>query len=244
MAMPAADIAGLAAGAIAALTHHPYFLRIPGFGDDPADGRALANLISFAPPAHPYKAFQRAKWATIRIDAEAFAKDGDGTRYSRTAEALAPHTDSSFLPHPHEYVSFQMAQPDPEGGESVIVTARDAVAALDAATRDRLRAPRFPFAGELRPILTGSEDNPCIRYYRRQIDEETVRATSLAAEDMAALDALDAQVERADLQHHFRLAAGEIVLLNNLRVLHGRTAMPAASSRLMYRVRAWAGCLL
>jgi alpha-ketoglutarate-dependent taurine dioxygenase len=244
--MPAADgdLSRLAADAIAALTRYPFYIRIPDFGDNRGHARTLADRIVRALPVHPFKPFENARSASIRIDAEAFAMEGDGTRYSRTEQALPAHTDSSFLPEPHELVSFLMVRPGAEGGESFIVTARDAIASLDGSTRERLRAPRFPFGGVLRPILSGDAADPKLRYYRRQIDEEAAGTGALAAAERAALDALDAELERPELQHRFQLAEGEIVLLNNLRVLHGRTGMPATSNRLLYRMRAWAGCLL
>lgn len=239
-----AQLAGLAEQAIAALTRYPYYTRIEGFGDEQKRGKTLARLISLAPPLHPRKPLEKLSTARIRVDAESFAKEGDGTRYSQTNEALAAHTDSSWFADPHELVAFQMAVPDPEGGESFVVPVRDAIAGLDDATRSRLRAASFPFAGVFQPVLTGPEADPALRYYRRQIDEEAAKSVPLAPQDIAALDALDAVLARPDLHHRFSLAAGEIVLMNNLRVLHGRTGMAASSRRLMFRVRAWAGCLL
>ncbi|MFT3808934.1 MAG: TauD/TfdA family dioxygenase [Micropepsaceae bacterium] len=229
---------------IAALTAYPHYIRIPGFGDDRTRGKTLARMVTFSAPLHPRKAFAKLSSARIRIDPETFAKEGDGTRYSQTEQALAAHTDSSFFADPHELVGFQMAVPDGEGGESFMVPARDAVAHLTAETIAHLRAPRFPFGGVLRPVLTGPEADPQLRYYRRQIDEEAASGIPLGPEDIAALDALDAALARPEIQHRFRLAAGEFLLMNNLRVLHGRTAMDGASRRLMYRVRAYAGCLL
>jgi hypothetical protein len=240
-----ANLVHLAERVVAALSTYPFFLRIAGFGDDQKRGKALARLISLSAPLHPRKPLEKLSSARIRIDPEAFAKEGDGTRYSQTAELLAAHTDSSFFPDPHELVAFQMAVPDPSGGESFMIAACDVIAALDVETRDRLREPVFPFAGAPLPILTGSETDPKIRYYRRQIEEEAAAtSTPLSPAHTASLDALDAVLERRGLQHRFRLEAGEIVLMNNLRVLHGRTSMDNASRRLMYRVRAWAGCLL
>ncbi len=241
---PDAGLADLTAEVIAALTAYPHYIRIPGFGDDQKRGKALARMVTFSAPLHPRKAFAKLSSARIRIDPEAFAKEGDGTRYSQTEQALAAHTDSSFFADPHELVGFQMAIPDGAGGESFMVPVGDVVAHLDAETISQLRAPRFPFAGVLRPILTGSEADPLLRYYRRQIDEEAASGIPLSPDDVAALDALDAALARPDLQHRFRLAAGEFLLMNNLRVLHGRTGMDGASQRLMYRVRAYAGCLL
>lgn len=241
---PGAGLADLAADVIAALTVYPHYIRIPGFGDDQKLGKALARMVASHAPHHPRKAFAKLSSSRICIDPEAFAKEGDGTRYSQTEQALAAHTDSSFFADPHELVGFQMAIPDGEGGESFVIPARDVLAHLDPEAIRHLRTPRFPFAGVLRPILTGSEADPLIRYYRRQIDEEAAAGIPLSPDDIAALDVLDAALAQPDLQHRFRVAAGEFLLMNNLRVLHGRTGIDASSRRLMYRVRAYAGCLL
>jgi alpha-ketoglutarate-dependent taurine dioxygenase len=45
------------------------------------------------------------------------------------------------------------------------------------------------------------------------------------------------------LQHRFRIESGEIMCMQNTRALHGRTGFDGESDRLMYRIRANAGCL-
>lgn len=240
-----ADVTALIAPTIAALNAYPFFTRIAGFGVERDRGKLLGRSISVVAPLHPRKAFEKLSSARIRIDPVAFAKEGgDGTRYSQTEQALGAHTDSSYLEDPHELVAFQMAVPDPAGGETLMVAAADVVSVLDEPVRARLAAPVFPFGSARYPILSGRPGDPKIRYYRRQIDESAAVSEPLGAEDIAALDALDAALARPELQTRFRLEAGEIVLMNNLRVLHGRTGMDTGSERLMYRVRAWAGCLL
>lgn len=238
------DVFSLSMSLMVALTRYPFFACIPQFGDDPARGKALARMVCNMEPLHPTKAFAKLNFTSVKIDADDFAKETDGTRYSRTNIALAAHTDSTFLPAPHELVSFHMVRPDSAGGESFIVTARDVVAALPADVNALLRDPVFPLGKELYPVLTGPDGNPRIRYYRTQVDEDVARGAVLDDAHRGAIDTLDAVLADPALAIRFKLGAGEIVYLNNTRVLHGRTGFAPDSDRLMYRTRAFAGCLL
>ena len=57
----------------------------------------------------------------VHINA-AKAQAGNGvTQYSRTHLPLSPHTDSSYMPHPHELVAFQCIRAAEAGGESIMI---------------------------------------------------------------------------------------------------------------------------
>jgi hypothetical protein len=234
------DPFSLAADVVRALTHYPYCARIPHFGDDKARGKSIARLVANTMPLHPRNPFGKLTFSEIRIDPAAFAKDTDGTRYSRTSIELAAHTDCTYMADPFELVAFQMVRPDAVGGETTIVVGRDAFAALDRAHLDRLSEPVFAFNGRIYPIAWG---NGLVRYYRTQIDEDLKAGAELSPAHREAVAVLDEALARPELQLRHRLAPGEIVFVNNVRALHGRTAFDADSDRLMYRIRANAGCL-
>ncbi len=238
------DLFALAPAVARDLTRYPFYVRLTNFSDDQRMGKALARLIVALGPPHPAHPDARLSTARIMINPEAFAKEADGTRYSQTDQALALHTDSSFQPVPHELVMFQMASPDPDGGETILAPVRDIAAALSDAARARLRRPTVPFGDDRHAVIAGAAADPVMRYYRRQIDEDAARHGALDPADEAAMDELDAVLADPAPQHRFRLGEGELLLLNNTRVLHGRTAMSPTSRRLMYRVRGWAGCLV
>ena len=175
----------------------------------------------------------------IRVDAKQLARKGNVTRYSRTPDALPLHTDCSNKAIPPNLVAFAMERPDPQGGgESVILSASDLVHELPEDLVSLLRQPVFPFTGEKQyPILQGEGDDWRIRYYRNQINSALGEPCTLSDKLREALDELERYVERSKQSVRFAMQAGEVVIMDNQRVLHGRSAMPADSPRLMHRFR-------
>ena len=174
----------------------------------------------------------------IRVDAKQSARKGNVTRYSRTPDALPLHTDCSNKAVPPNLVAFAMERPDPQGGESMMLSALDLVRELPEDLVALLRQPVFPFAAKKQyPILQGKGDDLRIRYYRQQIDSVLGEQCTLSDNLREALDELDRYLELSKRSVRFAMHAGEVVILDNQRVLHGRSAMPANSPRLMHRFR-------
>ncbi|NEQ42127.1 MAG: TauD/TfdA family dioxygenase [Leptolyngbya sp. SIOISBB] len=175
----------------------------------------------------------------IRVDSQQSARQGKVTRYSRTPDALPLHTDCSNKAVPPNLVAFAMERPDPQGGgESVILSAADLVHELPADLVSLLRQPVFPFVGEKKyPILQGQGDDLRIRYYRNQIDSALGEQCILSDQLREALDELERYLALSQRSVRFALQPGEVLIMDNQRVLHGRSAMPADSPRLMHRFR-------
>jgi alpha-ketoglutarate-dependent taurine dioxygenase len=161
-----------------------------------------------------------------------------GTRYSRTNEPIPPHTDSSFDTQPHELVAFQCVTHDEHGGESILVPIEDILAHLDDDVIALLRETVYPLGEVLHPILSGARHQEEIRYYRTQINQALTNGTASLSEDYrAAIDALDAVLARSELFHTVHLRSGEILFMQNRKVLHGRTGFSGDSKRYLYRIR-------
>ena len=228
------------------LRAHPHFFVLKG--PPPAETRALTEHLAAAIAAQPAggpgpTAKPKVSFTRVRINADGADDTGPVTRYSRTHLPLPPHTDSSYRPAPHELVAFQMVRADPKGGDTLVAAVEDVVAALDEQTLTALAEPRFPFGQGAHPVLWQTGTAPSIRYYRSQIDRAREDEDPLTASDLAALDALDAVLARADLLFQVRLEAGDTIFLHNTKALHGRTGFAADSDRMMYRIRVRAACL-
>jgi hypothetical protein len=121
------------------------------------------------------------------------------------------------------------------GGESIVVSGQ-AVHDLLAA-----RAPRVlevlarDFWWECRgfsddffraPVLFfGADGGPRFRYLRDYLESaHRRRGAPLDEEQLWALDALDSALELSELQFRCTLAPGEILVLDDLRMFHGRTS--------------------
>lgn len=173
---------------------------------------------------------------------------------SMTRAASGTHTDSSARNCLPGIVALLCETPSPEGGTSRIV---DAVAACRALmlehpeAHERLQGPFIrdivtPGLGQgidaLRnnrfPVLRLQPEFE-FRYMRYWIEKGQERAgRALDGSDLAALDALDATLERDEFATTFRLEAGEAMFLDNRRFAHGRDAYAQGDGppRLLWRM--------
>jgi len=214
------------------------------------EGAPIDRLIRTIARTPPFKAGQTAKdrpqleVSRIDVDPERSKETQLTTRYSRTNQALALHTDDSFKLEPRELVVFDFVQADPQGGDSLLAAVEDIVAALDDEVRDALTKPVFPFGCGDQPIVWENGGLPNIRYSRLQIDKTRAGSeNTLTERDVAAMDALDNVLCSEDVVFQAHVKPGETLLLHNTKVLHGRTGFSSDSKRLMYRVRVPVGCL-
>jgi gamma-butyrobetaine dioxygenase len=151
-----------------------------------------------------------------------------------TALALAPHTDNPYRLAPPEIQVLHCLSRAGRGGQSLLVDGAAAVDALKAeapADYDLLsRIPaRFAWAdGETfldcdAPVIGPDH----IRFNPRSF--QAVCAEGLAREAwQAAYDRFAERLLAPQACHTFDMAAGDMVLMDNRRVLHGRTAFDAA----------------
>ncbi|MEM9117868.1 MAG: TauD/TfdA family dioxygenase [Cyanobacteria bacterium P01_F01_bin.56] len=226
------------------LNTYPYYVVVKGL---PAteDRATLVNLAQAIGTkyTHSESGFRRTNhnkvsFTKVQINPAKAAANKSVTQYSRTHLPLSPHTDSSYMPRPHELVAFQCVVSDSTGGESIMMPLDDVLQQLDHKTIQLLQAPVYPFGEHLHPILFGNAHQMKIRYYRAQIDRILERGKALLLDQYrAAMAALDTALQQAKPVHQFHLQAGHIVFMHNHRVLHGRTGFLPDSSRLLYRVR-------
>lgn len=162
------------------------------------------------------------------------------------------HTDSPLLPHPHAYLGLLCVRPSPNGdGQTVLVRAADLAAELAGQSCLRpLRDPCYPFAvpqgpGAERPevitnpIITVSEGDATVRYCPVRVAAGVhLVGHSLDSEHLNALHTFERTLLRPDLTAVFLLRAGDLLLLDNRRLLHGRTDVrPDGAGRHLKRVK-------
>ncbi|MFV0131637.1 TauD/TfdA family dioxygenase [Streptomyces sp. HMX112] len=162
------------------------------------------------------------------------------------------HTDSPLLPHPHAYLGLLCVRPSPAGdGQTVLVSAADVTAEI--ADHSHLRAlqdPCYPFAVPpeagsdepsvtTHPILTMSGGGATVRYCPVRVPAGLKLAGhALDDEHISALHSFERALEEQHLSTVFPLRAGELLLLDNRRLLHGRTDVgPEGFGRHLMRVK-------
>lgn len=220
---------------------YPYFtvVDIDGEPEDPEHVLQVARDISgLGIDGTPGKPSDDVSFTNVENNAEAVTNDGNVTRLSRTHRALPPHTDSSYMAKPHEFVAFQMVRTDAEGGLSIMVPVDDIIRRLPFETANLLREPVYPFGSELFPILSGHPIDDRIRFYEHQLNtSRKVQDQLLSDQHLTALAELENLLSEQGAFHELQLMAGQIMIMNNTKVLHGRTEFASDSDRLLYRVR-------
>ena len=240
-----APLQDLARSIGAALSTYPHYVVVNGYPaiEERTNLIHLANAISAIEARQPVSGFgrqnkQKISFTKVQINPAKAKANGGVTQYSRTHLPLPPHTDSSYMSRPHELVAFQCIVSDRTGGESILVPVADLLPRLDRDVVELLQAPVYPFGNQPYPILTGETGNEQIRYYRAQIDRILAAgAPPLSDQHRAAIETLDTVLQQTDQFSQFHLQAGQIVLMHNHKVLHGRTGFSPESDRLLYRIR-------
>jgi hypothetical protein len=172
-------------------------------------------------------------------------------RQYRTNRELSLHTDPAS-----DLIGLACYRPARHGGESVLVSARrihDTLAArhpeLLAELAQGFIVHRYgeglsedgAFTGYRVPMLIRSGGVVSCRYVRPTIVAGHLEAgVPLRARQIEALDRFDAIARDPANQARFRLAGGDLVVVNNLGVLHARTEFedfePPQPARLLFRL--------
>jgi alpha-ketoglutarate-dependent taurine dioxygenase len=145
------------------------------------------------------------------------------------------HTD-----HPDsDLVAWWCEEQDEEDGATLLLDALPVVAALPERTRERLSQVQLacpPLAGgppsESRPVLRDGEDGIAL------FCSPWLRAVGADPDHQAALDELrrGLSTEARTRTRRRRMARGDVLIVDNRRVLHGRGAIPPTSRRVLHRV--------
>ena len=144
---------------------------------------------------------------------------------------FALHSDEAFLAEPARWVLLHCWRADPAGGGSSQLARRDEICALaDPALRSLLNALALPYVCGAFPVVDAAAR---LRFNR----SDSLHAATPAQRDAlsATLDRLEALFERASTA--LTLQAGDLLVLDNWRTLHGRSAFGADSPRLLKRLR-------
>ncbi|MBV6701801.1 TauD/TfdA family dioxygenase [Kitasatospora aureofaciens] len=166
------------------------------------------------------------------------------------------HTDSTFSARPHDTVGMVCVEPAADGsGRTLLLTADRLVQALRATGHEgelaRLCRPDFPFGpGHVagtpphRAAVLRIPDGPARVRYRFDLLHRAVghsSAHNLAAAEvrsaLAALAAVETVLADPRLITSLLLGRGDYLVLDNSRVLHGRSAVTASTGRHLRRLK-------
>ena len=180
-----------------------------------------------------------------------------GVRFSKTTEGLNFHTDSApaLMGDTPDIVGLHALAVAKSGGASMLVSAQTVHNLLRAEHPDylaRLYQPyHFDRRAELRegesttlyaPVFTYNNDLLETRYFRFYIPKgHELLEQPLSESDVAALDYMDAVMNRKELQVTFEMEPGDMQFVNNRFILHSRSKFVdhAEPERQRHLVRLW-----
>ena len=136
---------------IAALNVYPWFVVLCGRCPE-GDARftqALATSLTA-------NAAERARMTVtpVRYNPKVNPEAGRATSFSATAHALDAHTDSTFMPRPHEFVAFQFVKADPVGGDTIMLPMEKVLERVPGDLADAAAATEFFWGHSMNPIVT------------------------------------------------------------------------------------------
>ena len=162
----------------------------------------------------------------------------DPYRLIETPVYFQPHTDNGMLePRPPTYLGLMCVRSADVGGNSILVSAytiHNTILTEHPEYLPRLYEPfhieppieqRLPGSSGIwsKPVFEWTEPELTIHYIRYLMDPGMEKAgTPLTEEETAILDYIDSVLRREELLFEYHLNAGDILIENNLRNLHGR----------------------
>ncbi|CAF0876885.1 unnamed protein product [Rotaria sordida] len=164
--------------------------------------------------------------------------------YSATNAHFPLHTDCAHFLYPAQVMMLLCCQPSINDGDgkSILTNVDDVLKMLTEQQISDLATSQFPWwqgaNQQVRaPILTKTaEGHWWIRFnqatLRREMGEDEFAKASALQSLIHVLNKIE-----VNPSHSISLASGDLLIVHNQRVLHGRTAFTSKSSRLLKRIR-------
>jgi hypothetical protein len=170
--------------------------------------------------------------------------DEDGLLiFSTTADKIGCHTDGYHNLEPIDTILMLCSRPDPGGGGvTTVAHIDDLIPALDANEISLLSSPVFPTMHGHVAVLEATNGAWTVRFNMAEIERflnDMGKDLAVTSTHLAAARRLAELSEVSELHAPFSLERGECLVLNNRKVLHGRSQLRASEVRLLYRV--WLG---
>ncbi len=158
-------------------------------------------------------------------------------RYHETNAGGDLHSDGPQLSTPPRYVFLACIKNSAKGGDNIIVDCKRIYSDIKKNERALLKTLNsnyyierrgFNFSNQnifSRPIFSYKDNNLKFRYLRTYIEAAYEKKNiSMPDDKKDALDRLDSYLSQQKYQSKFKLNPGEILIINNNLLAHGRTA--------------------
>lgn len=181
------------------------------------------------------------KYFTVEYDP---LKPSASTSLARTATEFPLHTDGSFETIPPKCIALHCIESDIDGfGISLLVDGWKVIEKLSPVSRSTLLNSRFQFrrnaegkeASINAPIFELVEQSYKMRYR----NDNNFNLVSLSQDSESALNEFQQLISLPELVVSVQLKVGDVLIVNNYRMLHGRTPLSGKQKRTLQRL--WIG---
>ncbi|CAF3417048.1 unnamed protein product [Rotaria sp. Silwood1] len=164
--------------------------------------------------------------------------------YSATNAHFPLHTDCAHFRYPAQVMMLLCCQPsmNDSGGKTILTDVDDVLKMLtEQQIRDLATNQFLWWQGENQqvqaPILTKTDDGR----WRIRFNQATLRQ-EMGEDEFSKVSTLQSLIHilneiEVDPSNSISLTSGDLLIVHNQRVLHGRTAFTSKSSRLLKRIR-------
>ena len=173
----------------------------------------------------------------VEVRGEGVMDPSGAVIYSTTCADIPCHTDGVNKPMPYDLALLHCIRQDASGGETVLVQLEEVIERLPPDALGLLREEGYPFAFGRAPIIAGEGKQMWIRYNAQETAYYGEAGAPLSPQHRHALAQLEAALAEPAAQERFHLSPGECLVIDNRRVLHGRSACPKGGRRLLKRIR-------
>ncbi len=230
------DLAGAIQLASRVCTGPSGALVLGGFPTDDTNAALLHLAHALGSPVPDTRMPGHAMEGNLVYRVEFNPENQDEHAYSATAGDFPLHTDGAHWKKPPHLVLLLCCRASAHGGDTTLAHVDDVLAQLEARHIQQLVNVPVGFDDVDAPVL--QQDPWRIRWNHATLQRRHQRG--LWRPHRATLDAcqaLDVVLGGLAARPALHLAPGELLVVDNTRVLHGRTTFVAASNRLLKRVR-------
>lgn len=172
-------------------------------------------------------------------------------RYHQTNLGGSIHSDGPQLNTPPRYIIMACAEQAKTGGYSIITYANKIYRDLKKNNKEILKTLKDKIIFErrgfqsiqktfLKPIFSYKKNKLSFRYLRDYIDSGfKVRNKKMNISQLKAIKKLDYMLSKKKYQKRYKLNKGDIILLNNNILAHGRTKFKVTKEKNRTLLRAW-----
>jgi hypothetical protein len=160
--------------------------------------------------------------------------------YSTSEQKFLMHTDGTAFPYPFDLVLLHCFRADAneQQGLSLLLSVDELIKQLSDEEIGILSEPDFPFYFGLAPILKQNAGHFSIQYNAEELFHfQQQSGIQFSSRQAAALEKLERLLCLEQINTRFTLKPKQCLIINNHRILHGRTALSRRSKRLLKRVR-------